>query len=79
VPHCGHCAKGKKRQRQLTYKLFSLIAGIKTNMLLIIFLGLIAKLTSVSGQCDVGTSDVTDLNWNRVSVRLLTGFLKRSS
>jgi len=48
-------------------------------MLLIIFLGLIVKLTSVYGQCDVGTQNVTNFDWNRVSVRLLTGFLKEAA
>jgi hypothetical protein len=48
-------------------------------MLMIIFLGLIAKLTSVSGQCDVGTTDVTHFVWNKVSVRLVTGFLKEAA
>jgi len=39
-------------------------AAIKTNMFLIIFLGLIAKLALVSGDCDVGTRDVKDFDWN---------------
>ena len=41
-------------------------------MLLIIFLGLIAKLTSVSGECNIGTSDVDDFDWNKVGVCVLT-------
>jgi len=48
-------------------------------MLLIIFLGIIAKLTLVSGDCDVGTSEVNDFNWTKVSVRVLTGFLKQAA
>jgi len=40
VCHCVHCAKGKKGQIQFTYHLFSLITGIKTNMLLIVCLHL---------------------------------------
>jgi len=59
--------------------LFFLIAGIKTNMLLITFLGLIATLTSVSGECNVGTQDVKDFDWNKVGVRLFTGFLKEGA
>jgi hypothetical protein len=47
-------------------------------MLLIIFLGLIAKLTLVSGDCDVGTSEVNDFDWNKVSDMVLTEFLKQA-
>jgi len=36
-------------------------------MLLIIFLGLIAKLTSVSGDCVIGNQDV-NINWNEVGI-----------
>jgi len=54
VRRCIHCAKGKKGQRQFTYQLFSWITGIETNMLLIIFLCLIAKLASVWDGCYVG-------------------------
>jgi hypothetical protein len=42
--HCVHYAKGKKRETQFTHHLFLLITVFKTIMLLIIFLGLIAKL-----------------------------------
>ena len=44
-------------------------------MLLIIFLGLIAKLTLVCGDCDVGTSGVGDYNFTRVGISVLTSFL----
>jgi len=44
-------------------------------MLLIIFLSLIAKLTSVSCDCDVGTQNV-NLNWNRVGISVFTQFLR---
>jgi hypothetical protein len=44
-------------------------------MLLIIVLGLIAKLTLVSDDCDVGTQEVDDFYWTEVGVRVLTGFL----
>ena len=70
--HCVHCAKGKKWQRQLTYHLFLLITGIKTDMLLIIFLGLIAKLALVSYACDVGTQDVKNFNFPKVGISVLT-------
>ena len=44
-------------------------------MLLIIFLGLIAKLASVSGDCDIGTQDVKDFDWNKMGIIVLTLFL----
>ena len=40
-------------------------------MLLIIFLGLIAKLTSVLGECVVGNQNV-NINWNEVGISALT-------
>jgi hypothetical protein len=58
--------------------LFSLIAGIKTNMLLIVFLGLIAKLTSVNSDCNVGTSEVYDFDWIKVGVIVMTRILEHS-
>jgi len=41
-------------------------------MLLIIFLGLIAKLTLVSGDCGVGTQHVDDFDYTRVGICVLT-------
>jgi len=46
-------------------------------MLLIIFLGLIAKLTSVSDSCDVGISKVKDFDWTKVGIGVLTRFLQQ--
>ena len=43
-------------------------------MLLIVVLGLIAKLASVSGDCDVGKT-VHDFDINKVSSDMLTCFL----
>jgi hypothetical protein len=40
-------------------------------MMLIIILSLIAKLTSVSGECIVGNQAV-NLNWNKVGISVLT-------
>ena len=40
-------------------------------MLLIIFLGLIAKLTSVSGDCDLGNQEVNNFDFIRVGVSVL--------
>ena len=41
-------------------------------MLLIIFLGLISKLTSVSGECEIGTSEVSDFDWDKVGIIVFT-------
>jgi hypothetical protein len=74
VRHCVHCGKGKKGQRQFTYHLLSLITGNKTNMLLIIFLSLIGKLTSVSGDCDVGIREVKNFDWDKVRIAETSSF-----
>jgi hypothetical protein len=71
--------KGKKGQRQFTYCLFSLITGIETKMLLIIILGLIAKLTSVCKGCDVGTSEVNNLDVNKIGIGVLIRLLKQTA
>jgi len=47
-------------------------------MLLIIFLGLIAKLTFVSSDCDVGTQNIDDFDYTKVGVSLLTGIVKEA-
>jgi hypothetical protein len=69
----------RERQRKFTYQWFSLITGIKTNMLLLIFLGLIAKLTLVSGDCDVGTREVKDFDWTEVGISVFTRLLKQAA
>ena len=46
-------------------------------MLLIIFFGLIAKLTSVSGDCLFGTEGVKNLDYTKVCVSVLRRFLKK--
>ena len=51
---------------------------LKTNMLLIFFLGLIAKLALYCYGCDVGTTDVNNFDWNQVGSIVLIGFLKQS-
>jgi len=48
-------------------------------MLLIVFLGLIVKLTSVCDGCDVGTSVMNNFDWNQVGIVVLTRFLKQSA
>jgi len=41
-------------------------------MLLIIVLGLVAKLVLVSGDCDVETVKVKSLDWSKVGITVLT-------
>ena len=48
-------------------------------MLLIICLGLIAKLAFVSGQCDVGTGGVDDFDFPEVGIGVLTRYLKQEA
>jgi len=48
-------------------------------MLLIIFLGLIAMLSSVSGNCDLGASKVKNFDWNKLGNTVLTRFLKEAA
>lgn len=45
-------------------------------MLLIIFLGLVAKFASVCDGCEVGTSEVNNFDWNQVGIIVLIRFLK---
>jgi len=44
-------------------------------MLLIIFLGLIAKLALVSGDCNLGTPTLHDFDFSRVGICVLTSLL----
>jgi hypothetical protein len=46
-------------------------------MLLIIFLGLIAKLTSVCGDCDVGNQTVNNFDFTKVGITELRGFMEQ--
>jgi len=48
-------------------------------MLLIIFLGLVATLTSVSGGCDVGTQDVKDFDFYMVGIGVVTWLLEQAA
>jgi len=43
-------------------------------MLPIIFLVLVAKLAFVSGNCNFGTLNVKDFDWNKVGIIALTCF-----
>jgi len=51
---------------------------METKMLLIIFLSLIAKLTSVSGDCDIGPQHV-NIDWDKVGIGVLTQLLKQAA
>jgi hypothetical protein len=66
---------GKEGTVKIYTSLFSLITGIKTNMLLIIFLSLIANLTSVSRECEDGTLKLNDFYWNKLGISVLTSFM----
>jgi hypothetical protein len=48
-------------------------------MMLIVLLGLIAKLMSVSGDCGDGNQGVTNLNWDKVGVSVLIQLLKQAA
>ena len=47
-------------------------------MLLIVVLGLIAKLALVSSDCDIGTQKLNDFDMNKVGVIILMYFLHNS-
>jgi hypothetical protein len=77
VRHCVHCGKGNTKEIYVHH--FSpTITGIETKIMLIIFLGLIAKLTSVSSECVVGSQDVKNLDWNKVGVSSMIHFQKQA-
>ena len=71
---CSLC-EGKEGQTQFSCHLFSLITGIKTNMLLIICLGLMAKLEFVSCDCDFGPLLLEDFDLSKVGIGVLTCIL----
>jgi hypothetical protein len=61
--------------RQFTYRLFSLIAGINTNMMIIIFLAIIAKIALVCDGCDIGNWGVNNFDWNKVGITIVIQIL----
>jgi len=67
--------KGTKGQRKFTYQCVSCITGIGVNMLLIIFLVLMANSALVSGACDVGPPNLTNFNYTKVRIAVLTCLL----
>jgi hypothetical protein len=48
-------------------------------MLLIIVLGLIAKLALVCDGCDVGTLDVNDFDWTKVGFSVFKRLMKQAA
>jgi hypothetical protein len=44
-------------------------------MLLIIFLGLIVNLASISGECENGTLELNDFYWTKLGISVTTRFL----
>jgi hypothetical protein len=75
---CSVC-EVKEGSKKLTYHFFSCISGIETNMLLIVLLGLTAKLALVSGDCDPGTPTLHDFDYSRVGICVLTCLLKKAA
>jgi len=65
----------KNLRRKLTYRFFSCITGIETNMLLIVLLGLIARLTFASKDCNFGPPYLHDFDYSRVGICVLTCLL----
>jgi hypothetical protein len=55
----------------------SWISGIKTNMLLIVLLGLIVRITLVSGECGIGTMKLRNFNWTKVCAIVLTCLINK--
>jgi len=55
--------------------IFSCITGIGANMLLIIVLGLITKLALISGDSDVGSTKLNNLDWTRLVIGVLKGLI----
>jgi hypothetical protein len=78
VCHCVHRAKGKKGQN-LYITCTQKLQEIKTVMLLIFFLGLIATITSVCDGYRVGIPEVKHFDWSEVGVTVLTRFLKQAA
>jgi len=63
--------EGKGKAKGIYISIFSCITGIGSNMLLIIFLGLIINSALLSGACEFGTPILNDFDWYRVGIRIL--------
>jgi hypothetical protein len=48
-------------------------------MMLIIFLGLIAKLVLVSGDCDDASLNLDDFDWDEVRISVLTSSVQEAA
>ena len=72
---CSLC-QGKEGANKIY--VFSWITGIKFNMLLIIFFGLVATLTSGSGGCGFGTQDVNGFDFSRAGAGALAWFVEQT-
>jgi hypothetical protein len=67
--------QGKEWATKIYTSLLSLITGIKTDMLLIIFLGLIVNLVSVSGKCEDGSLKLNNFYWTNLGISAIKRFL----
>ena len=77
--HSVHCAKGKKGQREFTYQYVSCITGIgdiiAANMMLIVFVALIANSALLSDARGVAPPKADYFDWNKVGISVLTCLL----
>ena len=75
--HSVHCAKGRSEegQSEFTYQCVSCITGIGANMLLIIFVALIANSALLSDGRFVPSPKLDNFDWSKVGVSVLTCLL----
>jgi hypothetical protein len=64
-----------RRGKEHSHIIFSSITGIGANMLLIISLVLIANSVLDSDACTIGHPKLTNFDWNRVGIGLMTCLL----
>jgi hypothetical protein len=62
----------KEGEKTIYISLVFMNYRINTKMLLIILLGLFTTVTSVSGDCDIGTQGVKFVNFPKVGIVVLT-------
>jgi hypothetical protein len=65
-------------QRKFTFHFSSRITEIQTKMMLIVLLGLIVKVTLVSGDCGDGNKGVESFNLDKVGISVLIQLLKQA-
>jgi hypothetical protein len=68
----------RKKERKFTLQFCPIVTGIETKMMLIVFLVLIAKLMTVSGDCGDGFQGVNNFTWNKVGIGVLILILKQA-